>query len=86
MLSYRAPLEDYSFILNYWLGAPDDWLAVPQFSSLDAAAAGQMLEQAARFATDVLLPLDASGDVQGCLFEAGQVYTCLLYTSPSPRD
>jgi alkylation response protein AidB-like acyl-CoA dehydrogenase len=63
---YRAPLGDLRFVIEDALDAPAAWAALPAFANVDAATAAQVLEAAARFASDVLSPLNASGDREGC--------------------
>ncbi|BAQ81498.1 acyl-CoA dehydrogenase [Pseudomonas sp. St29] len=75
MWSYQAPLRDMQFVLEHWLEAPDAWRRSPAFEALDLPLALQVLEQAGRFSQDVLAPLNASGDRQGCRWADGQVST-----------
>ncbi len=66
MWHYQAPVADMSFLLNEVLGAPASWATQPAFSGLDAATAQEVLEQAGRFAAEVLAPTNAAGDREGC--------------------
>ncbi|MDT4813299.1 3-methylmercaptopropionyl-CoA dehydrogenase [compost metagenome] len=75
MSNYRAPLDEMRFVIEHWLDAGRDWARMPAFAELDHALAGQVLEEAARFAEERLAPLNAPGDRQGCRFENGRVYT-----------
>lgn len=75
MLDYRPPLRDLRFLIDEWLGASADWQRMPDLAHVDAPLMSQVLEEAARFAVDVLAPLNASGDAQGCRLEAGLVRT-----------
>ncbi|MCL9658588.1 acyl-CoA dehydrogenase [Pseudomonas protegens] len=75
MWSYQAPLRDMQFVLEHWLEAPEAWRRSPAFEALDLPLALQVLEQAGRFSQDVLAPLNASGDRQGCRWADGQVST-----------
>ncbi|WP_414157997.1 acyl-CoA dehydrogenase [Pseudomonas sp. BNK-45] len=75
MWSYQAPLRDMQFVLEHWLEAPEAWRRSPAFDALDLPLALQVLEQAGRFSQDVLAPLNASGDRQGCRWADGQVST-----------
>lgn len=75
MWQYQAPLGDMQFILEHWLQAPQAWAEQPSFSALDLPLALQILEQAARFSTDVLAGLNMSGDRQGCSWRDGEVTT-----------
>ncbi|MGR4042764.1 acyl-CoA dehydrogenase family protein [Pseudomonas sp. 910_21] len=75
MWSYHAPLRDMQFVLEHWLEAPEAWRRSPAFDVLDLPLALQVLEQAARFSQDVLAPLNARGDRQGCQWADGQVST-----------
>ena len=72
---YRPPLQDIAFVIEQWLEAPTDWQKMPAFEGLDAEAARMVVEAAGDFCADVLAPLNASGDLQGCRFEDGRVRT-----------
>ncbi|WP_396267023.1 acyl-CoA dehydrogenase family protein [Ideonella sp.] len=67
---YRAPLRDMRFVMEQVLQAPQGWQACPEWQELDADTASAILQEGARFAREVLLPLNASGDAQGCTREA----------------
>jgi len=75
MWQYQAPLRDIRFVIEEWLKAPEDWKAIPEFQSLDLDLANQVVMEAARFSTEVLGPLNSSGDRQGCHFDNGKVST-----------
>ncbi|WBM30858.1 MULTISPECIES: acyl-CoA dehydrogenase family protein [Pseudomonas] len=74
-MAWKAPLLDMQFVLQHWLQADEAWQALPPHADLDLDLAWQVLEQAARFTEQVLVPLNATGDRQGCRMEAGQVRT-----------
>ena len=67
---YKAPLRDQQFVLHEVLHAVELVQAMPPFKELDADTVNQVLEQGGRFCADVLLPLNLSGDEQGCRFDA----------------
>jgi alkylation response protein AidB-like acyl-CoA dehydrogenase len=73
MPSYRAPVKDLQFVLHDVLDVGQS--KVPGYDALDAAFTGAILDEAGRIAADVLAPLNASGDVEGCRLENGIVYT-----------
>ncbi len=75
MTTYLPPLRDLSFVLEDVLELPRAWAQVPAFADLDADTARQVIEEAGRFASDVLAPLNGPGDVQGCRLEDGRVRT-----------
>lgn len=65
--TYTAPLADMRFVIERVLHAPASWAACPAFAeAADADTAAAVLEEAARFASGVLQPLNAVGDRQGC--------------------
>jgi alkylation response protein AidB-like acyl-CoA dehydrogenase len=72
---YEAPLRTMRFVIEEVLAAPRQWAAIPSFADLDAETAAEVLIQAGRFASEVLLPLNAVGDRQGCRLEGGRVRT-----------
>ena len=72
--TYRAPVADMRFVIEQVLDAPRDWALCGW--EVDADTAGAVLEEAARFAADRLLPINAAGDAQGCrLDQDGRVRT-----------
>mgnify|MGYP001311868944 FL=1 len=75
MYSYHAPLREMRFAIEHVLDAPRHWAAIPAFAELDMQTAGEVLAQAGRFASEVLQPLNAAGDRQGCRLEGGRVKT-----------
>jgi alkylation response protein AidB-like acyl-CoA dehydrogenase len=75
LYSYAAPLREMRFVIEDVLGAPAQWSAMPAFAELDADTAAEVLAQAGRFAAEVLQPLNAAGDRQGCRIEDGRVKT-----------
>ncbi|WP_248802913.1 acyl-CoA dehydrogenase [Pseudomonas sp. MWU13-2100] len=75
MWHYQAPLRDMQFVLEHWLQAPLAWHQSVAFASLDLPLAVQVLEEAGRFSSAVLAPLNGSGDRQGCHFAEGRVRT-----------
>jgi alkylation response protein AidB-like acyl-CoA dehydrogenase len=76
--TYQAPLRDMRFAIEQVLEAPAHWAACPTLSQagVDMDTAVAVLEEAARFASQVLQPLNAPGDREGCSRDAaGQVST-----------
>ena len=74
MQVYTAPLRDMRFVLHeLFADQPFGPLALSDDFTPDLYDA--ILEEAARMAETVLLPLNASGDLEGCTFENGVVRT-----------
>jgi 3-(methylthio)propanoyl-CoA dehydrogenase len=73
-MSYRAPLRDMRFILDHLVGF-EAISALPGWDEMTPDLAAAVLDEAARFATGVLAPLDRSGDLQGCRLDDGKVRT-----------
>lgn len=74
MQVYTAPLRDMRFVLHeLFADQPFGPLALSDDFTPDLYDA--ILEEAARMAQEVLLPLNASGDLEGCTFENGVVRT-----------
>jgi alkylation response protein AidB-like acyl-CoA dehydrogenase len=73
---YRAPLQDMRFVMERVLDAPASWARSLPFADLDLDTVDAVLHEAAKFASGVLLPLNAPGDAAGCVRdEAGRVRT-----------
>lgn len=71
MATYRAPLRDMSFVLRELAGIADI-AELPGFGDA-AEVLDAVLTEAAAFAADVLDPINASGDRDGCTFAGGNV-------------
>ncbi len=73
MPSYTAPVKDMQFILHNVLNVTGS--DVPGYRDLDEGFTAAVLEEAGRVASDVLAPLNAVGDREGCTLENGVVRT-----------
>ena len=74
-MSYHPPLRDMAFVLNDLLEAPARLSALSAHADLDADLMKQVLEEAGRFAAEVVAPLNVGGDREGCRFADGEVQT-----------
>ena len=57
MWSYTAPLREMRFVIERVLEAPASWRACAAFADLDIETTEAVLEEAARFASEKLLPI-----------------------------
>lgn len=73
MPSYTAPLKDMQFILHDVLNASEQ--DIPGYEELDRDFTGAVIEEAGKLASEVLMPLNAVGDTEGCVLENGVVRT-----------
>ena len=74
MPTYKAPLRDMRFVLNE-LADPERLRTLPGFEEMTADLIDPILEEAAKLCEEVLLPLNRSGDEEGCTLENGVVRT-----------
>ena len=73
---YIAPLQDMRFVLERVLDAPASWARCEAFADIDLDTASAVLEEAARFTSEVVLPTNSPGDLEGCTLDAeGSVRT-----------
>ena len=63
---YNPPLRDMQFVLNEVLDLPAQLRELPAHAELDSDTIAAVLEEGGKFAAEVLLPLNAVGDRQGC--------------------
>ncbi|MGX0902167.1 alkylation response protein AidB-like acyl-CoA dehydrogenase [Roseovarius sp. MBR-79] len=73
MPSYTAPTRDMQFVLHEVLNVSEQ--DVPGYAELEADFTGAVLEEAGKIASEVLMPLNAVGDTEGCVLENGVVRT-----------
>ena len=70
MSHYQAPLRDMRFVIHE-LVESGPICALPGYADCDAGLIDAVLEEAARFAGDVLSPLNPVGDRDGARWLAG---------------
>jgi alkylation response protein AidB-like acyl-CoA dehydrogenase len=73
MPTYTAPVKDMQFLLHDMLKISE--ADIPGYSDLDRSFTEAVFDEAAKVAQDVLTPLNAVGDVEGCVLENGVVRT-----------
>ena len=69
MPSYTPPLRDMKFLLHEVLGVTEELRRLPKHADVDAATLDAVIEEAGKFASEVLAPLNLSGDIQGCTLD-----------------
>lgn len=75
MGQYIAPLRDMQFVMHELLDVESELKAMPKHADLDAETINQVLEEAGKFCSEVLFPLNQSGDAEGCKWQDGVVTT-----------
>jgi alkylation response protein AidB-like acyl-CoA dehydrogenase len=73
-MTYRAPVNDMLLALNHGAGLQAA-VKAGHYGDFDADITTAVLEEAGRFASDVLAPLNRIGDEHGIKLEAGKVIT-----------
>lgn len=73
--AYLPPLADMRFVIERVLEAPAAWARCAAFADVDMDTVAAVLEEGGRFASEVLQPLNASGDAEGCRVTADGVTT-----------
>ncbi|WLI73235.1 acyl-CoA dehydrogenase C-terminal domain-containing protein [Halomonas alkalicola] len=73
MPDYQAPLRDIRFVMDEMLDYPAHYARLPGGEEASPDVVAAILEEGARFAREVLLPLNQSGDQEGCRLEGGEV-------------
>jgi alkylation response protein AidB-like acyl-CoA dehydrogenase len=74
MQTYKAPIRDMRFVLHE-LHGDASITDLPGCADFTPELIDSVLEEAAKVAEEVLLPLNASGDEEGCHYENGVVRT-----------
>src|SRR5476649_2720099 len=74
MTIYRAPVEDFRFLIHELLEV-EKHRDLPQYEDLSPDLIDDILNNAGKFCEEVLHPLNQSGDEEGCHFENGVVRT-----------
>src|SRR5919199_1459707 len=74
MSTYQAPLKDMKFVLNELAGL-SDVAKLPGYEEATPDTVEAILEEASKFAGEVLDPLNSSGDREGSTWSDGTVTT-----------
>ena len=72
---YKAPLDDMRFVLNDVLGYEAAVAGLEGYEEATPDLVDAILEEAAKLCENELLPLNLSGDAEGCHYENGVVRT-----------
>ena len=73
-MTYRPPVREHLFILNEVLGI-EQYKDLPGFADATGDVTEQILGEAARFAAEVLDPINRVGDREGCKWAADHTVT-----------
>src|ERR1700739_3453547 len=74
MSQYVPPLRDMNFVVKALAGLAQV-AALPGFEDAGPDTVEAVLDEAAKFASQVLAPINAEGDKVGCTWSDGQVTT-----------
>jgi alkylation response protein AidB-like acyl-CoA dehydrogenase len=75
MPAYKAPLRDIGFVMHELLESEQLYQSLPGFEEASADLINHIVEEGARFAENVLAPLNQSGDEEGCQWSEEGVKT-----------
>ncbi len=74
MQVYKAPLKDYKFLIKDFLNTNSTDLVFKN-SDIDQNDLDMILDEAAKLCEEVLLPINQTGDAEGCILHKGKVST-----------
>jgi alkylation response protein AidB-like acyl-CoA dehydrogenase len=66
MPSYTPPLRDMQFVMHELLNAGEELKPMARYADVDADTINAVLEEGGKFASEVIFPLNKSGDEEGC--------------------
>lgn len=75
MLSYKAPITDIKFLFEDVFNYYDHYQQYPEFEEATPDLVDAIFQECAKFCENELLPLNQSGDKEGCTFDNGNVTT-----------
>ena len=70
MAHYTPPLRDMHFVLHELLDVTSELKALPVHADIDADTIDAVLDEGGKFAAEVIAPLNAGGDAEGCKLDA----------------
>ncbi|RID98607.1 acyl-CoA dehydrogenase C-terminal domain-containing protein [Simplicispira hankyongi] len=69
MPTYTPPLRDMQFVMHEVFNVVDEFKNLPPHAEVDADTINAVIEEGGKFATDVIFPLNISGDTEGCTLD-----------------
>lgn len=63
---YNPPLRDMQFVMHEVLQVTETFREMPAHAEIDVDTINAVLEEAGKFASQVIFPLNISGDTEGC--------------------
>ncbi len=69
MTQYTPPLRDMQFVMHEVLNAVDQLKALPSHADIDVETINAVIEEAGKFASTVIAPINQSGDEAGCVLD-----------------
>jgi alkylation response protein AidB-like acyl-CoA dehydrogenase len=66
---YTPPLRDQQFVIHELLDVAGEYKRMPRYAEVDADVLNHVLEEAGKFCAEVLLPVNRSGDEEGCTYD-----------------
>jgi hypothetical protein len=75
MPDFKAPVRDIRFVINEVLESEKLYQTLPGFEEATEDLIGAIIEEGARFAENVVAPLNRNGDEEGCHWSAEGVAT-----------
>ena len=85
MTDYRAPVDDIRFCIRFAANL-DRLLQLEPFSGFDADDVFQIVEEAGRFASEVIAPTNIPGDKKGCRIEGDTVHVPEEYIDANAKS
>lgn len=75
MARYTPPLRDMQFVMHELLDVESTLKTLPPYAEAGRDLIEQVLEEGGKFCSEVLFPLNRSGDEEGCHWNDGEVTT-----------
>ena len=75
MADYKAPLRDINFVLKEFLRSEQHYASLQGCERPDMDVVDAVIGEGAKFAENVVSPIAANGDEQGCKFDGSKVTT-----------
>lgn len=66
MAQYTPPLRDMQFVMHEVLNVTEELKTLPPYADIDADTINAVIEEGGKFASQVIFPINQSGDQEGC--------------------